>query len=367
MPESEVIAHKKFECPACGSDAHWNPSRSSLICPHCGTASPATLDPKTGRVTENDLVTALRGLPPDRRGWDAQRLSVLCQSCKAVSVLAPGRVAQKCDFCGSAQIVPHEQIKAPIRPESVLPFKLAEPQAREMVRVWYGNRWFAPNRLKQAATTDTVKGVYLPYWTFDAFAHADWTAEAGYHYYETETYRDSNGQNQTRRVQKTRWQRASGAVEQFFDDELVAASKGVDSGLLAKIEPFPTRELVPYDPGYVAGWMVEQYQLDLISAAQRSHTRMTQKMETLSASDVPGDTHRNLQVRVSFSRQTFKHTLLPVWLLTFCYDHKSYQLLVNGHTGEIAGKRPWSFAKLFFFVLAIIVGCLLVALIARSQ
>ena len=37
--------------------------------------------------------------------------------------------------------------------------------------------------------TDTVKGIYLPYWTFDAQSHADWTAQSGYYYYTTETYR----------------------------------------------------------------------------------------------------------------------------------------------------------------------------------
>ncbi len=366
MGESDVTARQKFECPSCGSDAHWNPSQSALVCPYCGTTSPAKLDPQTGSVEENDLVAALRGLPPERRGWDAVRLSVLCQSCKAVSVLAKERVAQKCEFCGSAQIVPQDQIRAPIRPESVLPFKIAESRVRESVKVWFGTRWFAPNRLKKAAVTDTIKGVYLPYWTFDALAHADWTAEAGYYYYETETFRDSNGQSQTRRVRKTRWQWASGAVEHFFDDALVAASKAADPGLLSKIEPFPTKELVPYDAGYLAGWVVEQYQIDLIAAAQHSRERMVDEMESKCASAVPGDTQRNLRVKVAFSRQTFKHTLLPVWLLTYNYGGKSYQVLVNGDSGAIAGKRPWSYAKVFFLVLAIVASGLLIALAARS-
>ena len=36
---------------------------------------------------------------------------------------------------------------------------------------------------------------------------------------------------------------------------------------MRKIEPFPTHELVPYDPGFLAGWVVEQYQIDLVNAA----------------------------------------------------------------------------------------------------
>ena len=61
-------------------------------------------------------------------------------------------------------------------------------QVRDSLRRWYGSRWFAPNMLKTAALTDTAKGLYIPYWTFDAQVHADWTAESGYYYYETETF-----------------------------------------------------------------------------------------------------------------------------------------------------------------------------------
>ena len=129
------------------------------------------------------------------------------------------------------------------RPESLLEFKIPETQVREKIRAWYGSRWFAPNALKSRALTDTVHGVYLPYWTFDAQVHADWTAEAGYHYYETETYTDAQGRTQSRQVQRTRWEPAAGSIDHFFDDELVPASKGVEPQLLRQIEPFPPRPI----------------------------------------------------------------------------------------------------------------------------
>ena len=81
------------------------------------------------------------------------------------------------------------------------------------MRQWYGSRWFAPNKLKRGALTDTVKGLYIPYWTFDAQVHADWTAESGYYYYETESYTDAQGKRQTRQVRKVRWQWSSGALD----------------------------------------------------------------------------------------------------------------------------------------------------------
>jgi ribosomal protein S27E len=355
----EAVAREKFACPACGAEAHWNPAKQALVCPFCGTTSPMDAPPDaTGGVKEHDLVTALRKLPDEKRGWKSEKVSVRCQSCQAISVFDRGQVAQRCEFCGSAQIVPYEQVKPPISPESVLPFVLDQTKVRDELRRWYKTRWFAPNRLKSAALTDTLHGIYIPYWTFDARVYAQWTAESGYHYYTTETYRDANGRTQTRRVQHTRWERSSGQLEHFFDDELVPASRGLHAKLLTKIEPFPTQQLAHYTPSYVAGWTVEQYQLDLVGAAQQSRQRMEEKIYAMCAQQVPGDTHRNLQVQSRFSDQTFKHTLLPVWFVTYNYGAKTYQVLLNGATGRLAGEHPLSFWKIFFLVIfiALLVG-----------
>ena len=90
----------------------------------------------------------------------------------------------------------------------------------------------------------TVHGLYLPYWTFDAQVHADWTAESGYYYYETESYTDGQGRRQTRQVQRTSAGcRAAGSLEHFFDDELVPASRGVPTDFSARSSrsrPSPT-------------------------------------------------------------------------------------------------------------------------------
>jgi hypothetical protein len=352
---TEATARQKFSCPACGGEAQWNPGKQALVCPFCGNTSPAQAELTPGGeevIKEHDLVAALRSIPDEARGWQAKKISVRCQSCQAISVFDPQRVGQRCDFCGSSALVPYEEIKEAFRPESLLPIKVAETQVRDMIRKWYGSRWFAPNQLKRAALTDTVKGVYIPYWTFDAQVHADWTAESGYYYYETETYRDANGQTQTRQVQKTRWVPSSGAVDHFFDDELVPASRGVQPEMLRRIEPFPTTsELVPYNAGYLSGWVVERYQIDLVAAAQQARTEMDAEMERLCAAEVPGDTHRNLNVATDYSGQTFKHILAPIWLLTYNYGARNFQVVINGYTGKIAGKYPKSWVKIALAVL----------------
>jgi hypothetical protein len=300
-------------------------------------------------------VRALRELPDEQRGWQTEKRTVQCQSCKAVSVFDPERVGQRCDFCGSPALVDYQEIKAPIRPQSLLPFKVTQGQVREQIRRWYASKWLAPGKLKSRALVDTVHGVYLPYWTFDAHVVCPWRAEAGHYYYTTESYRDNQGRTQTRQVQHVRWENAAGTVTHFFDDEPVPGTQGVRHDLLKKIEPFPTPDLVPYDAAMLSGFVVEHYQIVLFDAAERSIQQMRAALEALCAQEVPGDTYRNLEISPTFSDRTFKHVLLPVWLLTYTFGATAYQVLVNGYTGKMDGTYPVSWWKVLgLIVLALI-------------
>ncbi|MEO8361523.1 MAG: zinc ribbon domain-containing protein [Vicinamibacteria bacterium] len=354
---AEVQASSKYACPACGAEATWNPGKRMLICGFCGTESAAELKTK-GEIIEHDLKQTLASLKGRETGLARAATEVKCQSCQAISSFEPNRVAQNCEFCGSAALVPYEDVNEIIRPESLLPMKVSETRVREDIRRWYGSRWFAPNALGEKAMTDTLRGLYVPYWTFDAKVHAVWTAESGTYYYTTESYTE-NGQRRTRQVQHTRWSPASGELEHFYDDELICGSKGVHPKLLRDVEPFPTKEAVPYDPGYLAGFVVERYQVDLGTASQRSRGEMERMTDALCSQQVPGDTQRNLQTQQQYSAQTFKHVLAPLWLLSYLYGGKPFQVVVNGYTGKIAGEHPLSWVKIFFAALAVIIVALI--------
>jgi len=350
---AETVALTKFACPACGGEAVWNPARQRLVCPFCGTESAAKPD-AAAAIVEHDLIGALRDAGADALGWRADKREVKCQSCNAISVLDPSRQAQNCEFCGSAQLVPYAEARPALRPESVLPFRVRESEARDRIRAWYGRLWLAPSALAKKALTDTVRGVYLPYWTFDARVDAEWTAEAGHYYYTTESY-EQNGRTHTRQVQHIRWEPASGRLQHAFDDDLVCASVGIHPQLLRGIEPFPTQDLKPYDAGFVAGWIVERYQIDLAAAARRARDAMDAKLQTLCAQQIPGDTFRNLAVSADYSAQTFKHILAPVWLLSYTYGARGFQCAMNGVTGTIRGEYPKSPWKIALLVLAILI------------
>jgi len=361
-----VVALEKHECPACGAQAEWNATSQKLSCPFCGTESPYRIDRETGKVVEIDLVSTLRALPEEARGWQDARRSVQCQSCHAVMVFEAARVGQNCEFCGSPALVDYTEIKAPIRPQGVLPFRVDANRVRDDIRRWWRGKWLAPGRLAAGALVDTVRSIYVPYWTFDAKVHCPWDAEAGHYYYVPVTH-VVNGKSVVRMEQRIRWEPASGVVDTFFDDEAVPGTQGLSLKLLRGIEPFPTAEVVPYDTAFLSGHVVEHYKVVLLEAAQRAEDQMRARLEQLCAQQVPGDTHRNLQIHPDYSHRTFKHVLVPVWVLSYNYGARAFQLIANGYTGTIAGEYPKSVWKIVMLVLIAIVAAIVMMSIADGQ
>jgi hypothetical protein len=361
---AEVSALRKHPCPECGGDAEWNATKQALACPYCGTILPWKNGEISlgGAIVERDLEQALATLGSDARGFKTEKKSVKCESCQAISIFDPDRAAQRCDFCASPSIVPIDDLKDAITPESLLPAVVPATAVRDQLRTWYGSRWWAPSKLKRAALTDTLHGICLPYWTFDAHVDAAWSAESGYYYYETETYRDSNGRTASRQVRRIRWENSFGRLTHFFDDDAVPGTVGVHTALLREVEPFPTiKDLKPYEPAYVRGWTVERYQVDLRQASRISKEQMDTTIRALCSRDVPGDTQRNLQVDSVYQGRTFKHVLVPVWLATYTYGSKSFQVVVNGYTGKMAGEHPLSWVKISLAILAAVVVILIIA------
>ena len=332
------------------------------MCPFCGTESPYQIDREVGKVAERELSGGLLVDASVDRSSQEQRRSVQCQSCKAIMTYDATRVGQNCEFCGAPALVAYDEIKSPIRPEGVLPFRIDHARVRDDIRRWWRGKWLAPGRLAKAALVDTVKSLYIPYWTFDAHAHCPWDAEAGHYYYVNVEGRDSQGRSVVRQERRVRWEAASGVVDHTFDDDLVPGTTGVSQDLLRQVEPFPTGEIVPYDRAFLSGHVVEHYQVALTDAAGNSEAQMRKVLEQLAGQQIPGDTYRNLVIRPVFSSRTFKHVLVPIWLLVYMFGSKPYQVVVNGYTGRIAGRYPYSPWKIALLILLALIVVLLAVL-----
>ena len=329
-----------------------------MACQYCGFSQPMPLQAPAGAIREIPLE---QGLALAQRGLGVTVQTVQCKGCGATVHVGEGERTAKCAFCASDQVLQVATDANAIRPESLVAFQIDKSKANEGFGKWLKGLWFRPNDLKKMAQVQEMGGVYVPFWTFDARVDSDWTAERGWHYYETETYSTvENGQSvtRTRQVQRTRWESAWGnRRDDFYDDMLICASKGLPTALVEKFSTFDVKQLVPYAPQYLAGWRAEAYAIELSSAHDISRNKMEDRQRSRCASDVGGDTHRSLVVNNRWYAETFKHVLLPIWIAAYRYNGKAFRFLVNGQTGEVTGEAPYSFWKI---LLAVLVGLLVI-------
>ncbi|MEZ5313321.1 MAG: zinc ribbon domain-containing protein [Thermoanaerobaculia bacterium] len=338
----------------------WSASRRKLRCDYCGyeqaAGSPAGAVNAATAASTADAANLVELAPPaaavaelplaDRLaevtdlGWGAERRTVQCSKCGAAESFEPGIAARACAFCGSSAVVEAPEGRNAVRPDGVLPFRLERNEAVRRFRAWLRSLWFRPNRLKERAALTAIQGIYLPFWTFDAESHADWTAEAGYR----------RGTGKDARID---WKPVSGAIDHRFDDVPVPASRGLDGATAREIEPFPTAELAPYDPGYLSGFLAEEFAVGVEEAHGRVRQRMDDTLREACRHEVPGDECRNLRVVTSYRDWTTKSGLLPIWIAAYEYEGKSFRYVVNGATGKATGTAPWSWIKIGLAVLAI--------------
>jgi hypothetical protein len=304
-------------------------------------------------IREYDLLEGMRRQKP---AWNlgAQARQVKCTECGAEVEFPDGVTATKCSFCDSPSVLAQEARRDLIQPESLVPFAVSREQSAAAFKQWISRLWFRPSDLRHKASISDLRGVYVPYWTYDCEVDSAWNADAGYYYYTTETYTAREGNRtvtRTRQVRRIRWEPASGRRHDSYDDHLVCASRGLPDDLARGMANFQTGALVAYAPQYLQGFSAESYAVDLKGGWDRAREEIARSQLSRCSGDVPGDTQRNLRASHRFSDATFKHVLLPVWVAAFRYHDKVFRFLVNGQTGKVSGKAPWSWLKITLFAL----------------
>ncbi len=361
-----------FPCKSCGAKLAYDAASQGMACPYCGYkeavvagAGPAAAARETGMVREIPLE---QGMALAQKGYGAPVTTIKCNDCGATVNVGEGERTASCAFCGSKQVLSQETNATAIRPESLVPFKITKEDANGRFGTWLAKLWFRPSDLKKMAKVQEMGGVYIPFWTFDAFVRSQWSAERGWYYYESETYTENvNGrmETRTRQVQRTRWEPANGWRQDTYDDVLVCAGRGLPSGLADQFSTFDTKALIPYQPQFLAGWRAESYAIDLMPGWEIGQKKIEDSQMGRCARDVGGDTHRMLTVSNMFSNVTFKHVLLPIWIAAYRYNGKVFRFLVNGQTGEVVGQAPWSVWKILALVAAIL--AIIGAIVAFTQ
>jgi LSD1 subclass zinc finger protein len=340
-----------IKCKDCGANLKFAPGANALKCEYCNANNVIAVE--TVEIVENDYNSFL----DDNAASDDKQLisTVKCSNCGASTTLPPNVTSSACPYCDTPVVIAGASSASLLKPKYLLPFKVERNTAKDEFIKWAGSLWFAPNKLKDYAkqSAEKLRGVYMPYWTYDSNTASDYSGLRGEYYYVSESYRDSEGNTQTREVQRTAWYPASGKVDNAFDDILVCASSSLPKKLTKELEPWDLPELVAYNDSFLAGFVTESYQTQLKDGFEEAKQRMKPLIEDAVKSDIGGDVQQIHSINTNYNDITFKHILLPLWISAYKYNEKVFRFTVNARTGEVQGERPYSAWKIFFFALSI--------------
>ena len=347
-----------LKCQGCGAILTYQPGTSYLACSYCGTRNEiADQLPENGRIESTDYKVfgaAMEELEDDRYSYLAE--VVHCGNCGANSRLNAHVTADLCAFCASPLIIDHQQ-KRIVKPHGVVPFGVDYKSAFGLLTQWAGKVWFAPNDFKRIfnARNDRLKGVYIPFWSYDADVNSDYVGSRGEYYYVTRTRRNSDGETEEYEERRTNWYPTSGTVYSQFKDIVISGSTSLPEKFSEKIGPWNLGYLRPFNEQYLSGFIAETFSVDHVKAATTARAIMDREIERQVENDIGGDTQDIDSIDSDFKSIKLKYILLPIWLSAYQYKGKSYQIMVNAFNGKVYGQRPYSFWKIAFLVFAILI------------
>lgn len=346
----QKVSAARFICDGCGGALQFDIKKQQFLCSSC--KAPKSMKMLFGEVQEHDLSQYC--IREDAGEEFVGLVSITCQNCGAETIFDAYDTATVCPMCKAPKILADKQISG-IPPDGLIPFQIDRQDAEQHFHKWIRGLWFAPNRLKHVYGEGELKGVYLPFWTYDAQAFATYIGSGGEHY----TTKDDDGNIKT----ETRWYPVSGTVSDFFNDVQVCASDPENKKLSEDILPFDTiHKTQRYSPEYLSGFFAEHYQLKADDGFNEAKKWMEDQLEDRANADILSrgyDVARVNSMDVTYNDVTYKQVLLPVWVSSFSYGGKLYRYVINGETGKVGGQRPYSIPKIVAFVLfiAVIIGC----------
>ncbi|MEG0750974.1 MAG: hypothetical protein RR998_04435 [Oscillospiraceae bacterium] len=333
----EATEETAERCPSCGGVIEYDIKSGTFRCKSCGNEQKVTPEKQTvDEYSINDYRVRER-TSPVLTGVSVAR----CENCGGEIYFESDETAKRCPMCGSPKIRV-DTATSGIAPDGIVPFRVDCDDAQERFRQWIKKRWFAPGLLKKAYGEGALEGLYVPFWTYDADAMADYAGQGG----RTRSVCDREGNRST----VTDWFPVSGRVYEKFDDVLVCASKKMSGTVVENVGAYNTiSDVKPFAHQYLAGYKAERYSVDGVTCFARAREEMEDRLHSLADSDILSKGFSQADIRQFTARYkdvTYKNVLLPIYTASYGYKGATYGYAVNGQTGRVSGSYPKSAPKI---------------------
>ena len=328
---------QEYKCPCCGGAIEFDSNAQKMVCPYCDT------EYEMETLASYDEALNEEQSHEDSMEWETEAGSeweegetdglreYVCKSCGGTIVGDAPTGATSCPYCGNP-VVMMGQFAGSLKPDYVIPFKLDKKAAMEALKKHYSGKKLLPKVFKDQNHIEEVKGLYVPFWLFDA------DADAQIRYKATKTRRWSDSRyNYT----ETSFFSVTRAGSIGFERVPVDGSSKIDDALMESIEPFHFSDAVDFQTAYLAGYLADKYDVDAEQSVVRANERIKKSTEDAFRKTVSG--YDNVVVEntnVQLSNGQAKYALCPVWILNTTWNGQKYTFAMNGQTGKLVGDLP---------------------------
>lgn len=349
-----------YQCPACTGPLHFGSESGMLECDYCGSRfsvddiehmfeeKNAHAEDAT-REAEEKTVEQLRGAEWDMDqageewGDEAVEISAYnCPSCGAELICENTTAATSCPYCGNPSIIPGK-LSGNRKPDLIIPFKMDKEAAVAALKKHYKGKPLLPKAFTAENHIQEIKGVYVPFWLFDAEADADMTFKAS----RTHTHNTSR-----ETVTETDHFLVHRAGSMQFKNVPVDGSSQMPDAHMDAIEPFDYRDLKEFSLSYLPGYLADQFDVSKDESIARANRRCAASVESALRNTVLGYTSCITTSKdVTIEPGEVKYALLPVWMLSTKWKGKNFLFAMNGQTGRLIGDLPIDTGKLMTYCL----------------
>lgn len=344
-----VVAYK---CPSCGAGISFNSELQLFKCEYClseFTEAQIVAENPENKVEDRDETKTV-----ENEDFCSEMLSYSCKNCGAEVFADKNTVADFCCYCHNP-IVCDGRLSGQLKPQLIVPFAYDKTEAENRFLKFAKSKWFVPRDFFSKKQVERIQGIYYPFWLADVDVDASSSANAE----KVRTWKV--GKNLYTETSHYRLFR-SGKIH--FEDVTTGAFDKGSKAMLEGILPYPAESLKEFSMAYLSGYLAKKRTVENDDVLSEVKSCINEYSDELLRETMTGYTAVHKQgSNVKMDKILWDYALLPLWLLTYNKNGKTYTYAMNGHTGKVYGELPISNKKLFLLFLAITLGITIIGII----
>lgn len=326
---------QEFKCPCCGGAISFNSQLQKMKCPYCDTefelSTLTSYEEELNQSVEEPMKWDVSAGGEWKDGEADHLRTYICKSCGGQIIGDESTAATACPFCDNP-VVMLGQLSGELKPDLVIPFQLDKEAAKQGLQNHYKGKVLLPKIFKDENHIEEIRGVYVPFWLFDADSHAHIRYKAT----KEKQWSDSNYY-----YKETSYYSVTRIGDVSFAHVPVDGSQKMPDDLMESIEPYEYNGAVDFQTAYLAGYIADRYDVTAQQSIDRANERIRHSTESEFRKTVQGYNSVITDFsNIKLENGAIRYALYPVWLLNTKWKEKQYTFAMNGQTGKMVGNLP---------------------------